>query len=97
MTMFASAHRKVRHLLRIFSADRRANVAITFAIAVIPIAMAVGAAVDYSFANRDWVALNGYADMQHLSTPDTLAVPWRSSRLQRKPGQQVPWRLWCLR
>jgi Flp pilus assembly protein TadG len=67
MTMFASAHRKVRHLLRIFSADRRANVAITFAIAVIPIAMAVGAAVDYSFANRDWVALNGYADMAALS------------------------------
>ena len=29
--------------------------------------MAVGAAIDYSFANRDWVALNGYADMAALS------------------------------
>jgi Flp pilus assembly protein TadG len=53
---------------------RRASVAITFAIASIPLILAVGAAVDYSIANRDKTALDSYADAAALSAVNRSAL-----------------------
>jgi Flp pilus assembly protein TadG len=39
-------------LLRKFRRDKSGNIAITFGLAALPIRLAVGAAVDYTVANR---------------------------------------------
>ena len=52
--------------LRKFSAERSGNVAITFAIATLPIIGGVGAAVDYSHANSVKVALQAALDSTAL-------------------------------
>lgn len=51
-----------------FTADRRGNVAMTFAIAAIPILFAVGAAIDYTSATRRKAKLDAIADAVALST-----------------------------
>jgi Flp pilus assembly protein TadG len=61
-------------LLKSLWINRRGQVAITFAIATIPIVGAVGAAVDYSFANRTHATLNAYADMAALSVVSKAAL-----------------------
>jgi Flp pilus assembly protein TadG len=72
--LLASARQKTRDFVAAFCADRRANVAITFCIASIPVLSGVGAAVDYSLANREYVTLNGYADMAALSAVNHAAM-----------------------
>lgn len=52
--------------LRSFAAERRGNVAITFAIATLPIIGAVGAAVDYSRANSVKAAMQSALDSTAL-------------------------------
>jgi Flp pilus assembly protein TadG len=57
-----SPARRLLHALRAFRASRRANVTVTFALALVPIVGSVGAAVDYSRANAVKVALQAAAD-----------------------------------
>ena len=55
-----------RHLPR-FSADRRANVAMIFAIVLIPIIFAAGMGVDYTMAARRQTKLDAAADAAALA------------------------------
>jgi Flp pilus assembly protein TadG len=57
---------KLRRALRTFGAERSGNVAITFAIAALPVIGGVGAAVDYSHANSVKVALQAALDSTAL-------------------------------
>ena len=57
---------KFRGQLRAFARARRGNVAITFALATLPIIGGVGAAVDYSHANSVKVALQAALDSTAL-------------------------------
>jgi Flp pilus assembly protein TadG len=79
----ASARRKARHLLKAFCADRRANIAITFCLVAVPIMTSVGAAIDYSFANRAHAALNAYADMAALSAVNRAAMQLTPSKAKK--------------
>ena len=54
---------RLRNVIR----NRRANVAITFAFALIPLTLAVGAAVDYTSAARRESQMNAYADAAALA------------------------------
>lgn len=47
--------------------DASGNVAVTFGIAALPVTLAMGAAVDYSLANRAKATLDSYADAAVLS------------------------------
>src|SRR5882724_11800275 len=58
-------HHPMRNLFRLigrFGRDRRANIAIIFAIACVPLISAVGSAVDYSMATRMRAKLQSAAD-----------------------------------
>ena len=57
---------KIRLALRNFARAREGNVAVTFAIATLPIVGAVGAAVDYSHGNSVKVALQAALDSTAL-------------------------------
>jgi Flp pilus assembly protein TadG len=68
--------------VRILSSFRRANggnVAMTFGFLAIPILLSVGAAVDYSFANRTKAILDSYADAAALSAANQSAMPLSAS------------------
>ncbi len=56
------------------AARQRGNVAITFAFAAVPVIMAVGAAVDYSLANRTKAVLDSVADAAVLSATNQAAM-----------------------
>jgi len=56
----------LRRQARRFVGHRHGNVAIVFGVAMLPLALAVGAAVDYSVANRAKAALDAYADAAAL-------------------------------
>lgn len=58
----------LRHHLPRFTADRRGNVAMIFALCSIPILFAVGAAIDYTSASRRKAKLDAIADAVALST-----------------------------
>ena len=60
-----------------FRRQSRGNVAVTFGLAVISVIMAVGAAVDYSLANRAKAVLDGISDATALSAVGqaALAIP----------------------
>ena len=75
--------------LRTFRHDRRGNVAMIFALAIIPLIGAVGSAVDYSRANSarsamqaalDSTALILSKDAQTLTSAQLNTKPWRSLR-----------------
>jgi Flp pilus assembly protein TadG len=69
-------------IARIFSNFRRANsgnVAITFGLTLLPITLAVGAAVDYSFANRTKAVLDSYADAAALAAANQSAMALSAS------------------
>ncbi|HWK97128.1 MAG TPA: pilus assembly protein TadG-related protein [Pseudolabrys sp.] len=68
--------------LRAFAADRRGNLAITFALASVPVVVSVGAAVDYSLANRAKATLDAYADAAALSVVNTRAMSLTESQAQ---------------
>jgi Flp pilus assembly protein TadG len=58
------------------------NVAITFAIALIPILGGVGAAVDFSLANRAKTILDRYADAAALSAVNNSSMKFSASTVQ---------------
>ena len=67
----------LRRFIYLFAAFRRqsgGNVALMFGMLAIPVIMAVGAAVDYSFANRTKAVLDGIADATSLSAVDQSAL-----------------------
>jgi Putative Flp pilus-assembly TadE/G-like len=78
----ASAYRKARQRIEAFGASTRANVAVTFCLAAIPVMGAVGAAIDYSSANNARAALNGYADMAALSAVNRAAMQLNKSTVK---------------
>jgi Flp pilus assembly protein TadG len=60
------AWKKLRRMLSVFKTDRRANVAITFAFASLPILCFVAAVVDYSRANSVKAAMQTALDSTAL-------------------------------
>ena len=60
-------------ILAAFRRQNRGNVTVLFGIAVIPIILSVGAAVDYSLANRTKAVLDGIADATSLSAVNQSA------------------------
>lgn len=74
--------RAVLDLARSFVCDRRGNIAITFAILSVPIVVSVGAAVDYSLANRTKAVLDSYADAAALSVVNINAMSMTASVAQ---------------
>ncbi|MBS0245624.1 MAG: pilus assembly protein [Proteobacteria bacterium] len=74
--------RAATDLARQFARDYRGNMAITFALVSVPIVVSVGAAVDYSLANRTKAALDSYADAAALSVVNTKAMSMTSSAAQ---------------
>jgi len=69
-------------LLRKFCRDKCGNIAITFALASMPILLAAGAAVDYSLANRTKAALDSYADAAVISAVNQAAMSLTDSGAQ---------------
>ncbi len=69
-----SAFSRAREALRKFRVAQGGNVAITFAIATIPVAGAVGAAVDYSHANSVKAALQSALDSTALMLSKNAAT-----------------------
>lgn len=57
-----------------FGIDGRGSIATVFALSVIPISLAVGGAVDYSYANRARTTLNAAADAAALSAVNKSAM-----------------------
>lgn len=60
--------------VRTFFAASRGNVAVTFAAAAFPVILAIGAAVDYSAANRSKAVLDAIADAAVLSATNHDAM-----------------------
>lgn len=83
----APAYGKLRQLLNAFGANQRGNIAITFCLAAIPLMTAVGAAIDYSFANDDYAKLNSYADMAALSAVNRSAMALSPSQAKKNAKQ----------
>lgn len=69
--------------LRVFAADRRGNLAVTFALTSVPVVVSVGAAVDYSLANRTKATLDSYADAAALSVVNTKAMSMTETQAQQ--------------
>jgi Flp pilus assembly protein TadG len=69
-------HHAARRLdgLQRFRNDQRGNVAVLFGLAVVPLVLAVGAAVDYSFANSIRTKLNAVADAAALAVVNRSAL-----------------------
>ncbi|HXF87716.1 MAG TPA: TadE/TadG family type IV pilus assembly protein [Xanthobacteraceae bacterium] len=57
---------RLEHCLRAFRSERSANVTVTFALAIIPVVGAVGAAVDYSHVNSARTAMQSAVDATAL-------------------------------
>ena len=69
-------------ILAAFHRASRGNVAVMFGIAAIPIMLAVGAAVDYSFANRTKAVLDQTADAASLSAVSQSALSLSAAKEQ---------------
>lgn len=67
--------RRLQQELPSFTANRRANVAIIFAITSIPVLFAIGAAIDYTMANVRKAKLDAIADTVALSTVTQSGTP----------------------
>jgi Flp pilus assembly protein TadG len=74
----------LRQELPSFTTNRRANVAITFAITSIPVLFAIGGAIDYTLANVRKAKLDAIADTVALSTVTQSGNPPAFSPI---PGQ----------
>jgi Flp pilus assembly protein TadG len=74
--------KSLARLLQAFGRESCGNVAITFGIAVLPISLAVGAAVDYSLASRTKTVLNEFADAAALSAVSKAAMTLSASTAQ---------------
>jgi Flp pilus assembly protein TadG len=60
--------------VRRFRRDERGNVALIFALASIPVILSVGAAIDFSYANKVSAKLNALADAAALAAVDKQAL-----------------------
>lgn len=80
---FISALSKFRELCRSFRDERKGNVAITFALAILPVIGTVGAAIDYSRANSIKASLQNALDATALMLSRDAAT-LSSSDLQTK-------------
>ncbi len=69
-------------MIRSFLKASRGNVAVTFAVAAFPIILTVGAAVDYSAANRSKAVLDSIADAAVLSVTNQAAMAQTASNAQ---------------
>jgi Flp pilus assembly protein TadG len=69
-------------ILRSFGRANSGNIALTFGLTALPISMSVGAAVDYSLANRTKTTLNEYADAATLSAVSKSAMSLTASVAQ---------------
>ena len=69
-----STHSALSTLFRRFHRDSRGSIAIIFALLTIPCLLAVGAAVDYSQANRVKATLDAYADAAVLAAVNQRAM-----------------------
>src|SRR5665213_2708895 len=66
--------RRLAPIIVAYGREHRGNVALMFGLAAIPIILAVGAAVDYSFANRAKTELDQIADAASLSAVSQSAL-----------------------
>ncbi len=66
--------RRLAPIIVAYGRENRGNVALMFGLAAIPIILAVGAAVDYSFANRAKTELDQIADAASLSAVSQSAL-----------------------
>ena len=70
--------------LRAFLTQRAGNVAITFALASVPVIGMVGAAIDYSKANQVKAALDSYADAAAISAVTLQSLSLTKSQAKTK-------------
>ena len=82
---FAGSRRvaAVQALVGRFRHSNCGSIATTFAIGVIPITLAVGAAVDYSFANRAKSQLAAAADAAALATVSQISMPMTQNQAKK--------------
>jgi Flp pilus assembly protein TadG len=73
-------------LLARFRRDRSANIAVIFAIAVIPILAAVGTAVDYSMATRIQAKLQSAADAASIASIATNSAGYKAAAAMISDG-----------
>ena len=73
-------------LLARFRRDKSANIAVLFAIAVLPVLTAVGCAVDYSFAARMKAKLQSAADAAAIASIAVNSAGFRAAALMTTSG-----------
>ena len=73
-------------LLARFRRDKSANIAVLFAIAVLPVLTAVGCAVDYSFAARMKAKLQSAADAAAIASIAVNSAGYRAAALMTTSG-----------
>jgi Flp pilus assembly protein TadG len=69
-------------LIELFVRQKSGNVAITFALATIPLVLSVGAAIDYTAASKARVDLNAYADAAALQAVSKGSMSLSTSTAQ---------------
>jgi Flp pilus assembly protein TadG len=73
-------------LLARFRRDNKANIAVIFGIAVIPVLTAVGAAVDYSMATRMQAHMQSAADAASVASISVNSAGYRAAALMTTDG-----------
>ena len=63
--------------------DARGSIATTFALGLIPISLAVGAAVDYSYANKAKAQFNAAADAAALAAVSKFGTPQTTNNAKK--------------
>ena len=77
---------RITALISRFRRDARANIAVTFAIATIPILTAVGCATDYSMAARMKTKLQSAADTASLASVSINSAGWTAASAMTSNG-----------
>ena len=70
-----------------FRSDSKANVAVIFGIAIIPIMSAIGSAVDYSLAARVKAKLQSAADAAAVAAISQNSLGWKAASLMTSDGE----------
>jgi len=73
-------------LIRRFATDARANTAVIFALAIVPILAAIGCATDYSIANRMKAKLQAAADAASLASVSKNSAGYNAAVLMTSNG-----------
>jgi Flp pilus assembly protein TadG len=76
----------VRSLISRFATDARANLAVTFALVLLPILAAIGCAMDYSLANRMKAKLQSAADTAALAPVSKNSAGYNAAVLMSSDG-----------